>query len=83
MFSAIEGDPSPSEGGDVTFQFTHPSAGTGEVTLHLTPNGFIPTRGASNSPEIYEAPQYIVTKTREEPDGILARIAQSQFTGSV
>ena len=83
VFTAIEGDPSPTDGGEVTFRFGHPAAGTGEVTLRLTPNGFIPTRGASNSPEIYEAPQYIVTKTREEPAGILARIAQSQFEGSV
>ncbi len=80
---AVEGDPTETEGGSVTFRFNHLIAGNGEVDILLTPNGVIQTRGATDSPETYDAPQFIATKTREEPAGILARIAETSFTGTL
>jgi hypothetical protein len=80
-FTSVIGDPTEQDGGAVTFRFEHPTCGHGEVEITLKPNGTIDTRGATESPEIYAAPQFLAQKTREEPPGILARIARTSFVG--
>lgn len=69
--TAVTGDATPEEGGVLTFSFTHPDIGKGNVAVEITPAGTVQTMDATNADHLRDAPQYTCRVVRQEPDGCL------------
>ena len=72
--TAIDGDATLETGGTLTLAFTHPSAGSGEIDIELTPTGTVTMLGSCRGAEPTESPQFETRISAMRPENVLQRL---------